>query len=56
MDNKEDSPPEIRLNSLNKIISEWKNYKDFIVDLSTVNRADEFIFQRLYSNVVEMSN
>ena len=42
MHDTEDKHSEIRLNSVNKIIYEWKHYKDFIVGLSIVNSAESY--------------
>ena len=42
MYNTEDWFYEIRLSTMNKIINEWKYYKDIMVDLSMVNSAEDY--------------
>ena len=42
MYNTEDSYYEARKSTVNKIINEWKYYKDFIVDLSIVNSTEDY--------------
>ena len=41
MYNIKDWRSEIKLNTANKIVNEWEYFKDFIKDLSVVNRAEE---------------
>ena len=42
MYNTEDSHSEIRLITVNKIINEWKHYKDFRGDVSKVNSVEDY--------------
>ena len=42
MYNTEDKQTEIRLRTVNKIISGWLYYKDFIIDLSIVNNSKNY--------------
>ena len=42
MYNTEDVHSEIRLTTVNKIISKWVHYKDFMVDLSMFNGAEDY--------------
>ena len=42
MSNTEDRHYEKRLSNINRIISELEYYKDFIVDLSMFNSAEEY--------------
>ena len=39
--NADDGYSEVRFSAVYKIINEWEYYKDFIVDLSTVNSAED---------------
>ena len=42
MHNLEERHSESRVSAANKIINEWGYYKDFIVDLSMVNSAEDY--------------
>ena len=58
MYNTEDRYSEIKLSTVNEIINEWKNYKDFIVHLSRVNNTEDSknLLSRNVGSIVELSN